>query len=167
LQVILSEVMMADNKAAARRAGPHPAEQDRAAFTQMVKTSLASAREKVARIRRADTQLFVTNVISPAAATLIASLAAAMGGNELFRQAAAQTEDGGWILACGLVAVFGFVATVSGVFKKQFDDRLALGNQCVGRLLALDLAITSDSTEWEAATKEYGEVLRAFPEFIS
>jgi hypothetical protein len=153
---------MADNKAAARQAA-HPAAQDHAAFTQLVKASLANAREKVGRIRRTNTQLFVTNVVSPAAATLIASLAAAMGGNELFRQAAAQTEDGGWILACGLVAVFGFIATVSGVFKKQFDDRLAQGNQCVGRLLA----ITSGSTKWEEATKEYGEVLKAFPEFIS
>jgi hypothetical protein len=63
--------------------------------------------------------------------------------------------------------VFGFIATVSGVFKKQFDDRLAQGNQYVGRLLALDLAITSGSTKWEEATKEYGEVLKAFPEFIS
>jgi hypothetical protein len=44
--------------------------QDRSAFTQSVKTSLATAREKVARIRRTDTQLFVTNVVSPAAATL-------------------------------------------------------------------------------------------------
>jgi len=156
--------MMADNKATARQAA-HAA-QDHAAFTQLVKTSLANAREKVSRVRRTNTQLFVTNVISPAAATLIASLAAAMGGNELFRQAAAQAEDGGWVLACGLVAVFGFIATVSGVFKKQFDDRLALGNQCVGRLLALDLAITSSSTEWEEAAKEYGEVLKAFPEFI-
>jgi len=149
--------MMADNKSTA-----HPA-----AFTQLVKTSLANAREKVARIRRTNTQLFVTNVVSPAAATLIASLAAAIGGNEMFRQAAAQTEDGGWVLACGLVAVFGFIATVSGVFKKQFDDRLALGNQCVGRLLALDLAITSGSAGWEEAAKEYGEVIKAFPEFIS
>jgi len=148
---------MADNKATARRAA-----QDHAAFTQLLKTSLANAREKVARIRRTDTQLFVTNVISPAAATLIASLAAAIGGNVMFKQAAAQTEDGGWILACGLVAVFGFIATVSGVFKKQFDDRLALGNQCVGRLLAL----TSGSTAWEEAAKEYGEVLKAYPEFI-
>lgn len=153
---------MADNKAIARHV-----EQEHAAFTQSVKTSLANAREKVARIRRTNTQLFVTNVVSPAAATLIASLAAAIGGNEMFRQAAAQTEDGGWVLACGLVAVFGFIATVSGVFKKQFDDRLALGNQCVGRLLALDLAITSGSAGWEEAAKEYGEVIKAFPEFIS
>ena len=85
----------------------------------------------------------------------------------MFRGAATQTEDGGWILACTLVAVFGFIATVSGVFKKQFEDKLALGNQCVGRLLALDLAITSGNTGWEDVVKEYGEVLKAFPEFIS
>jgi hypothetical protein len=156
---------MADNKATTRQAA-HAA-QDHSAFTQLVKTSLAGAREKVARIRRTATQLFVTNVVSPAAATLIAALAATIGGNRMFSQAAAQTEDGGWVLACGLVAVFGFIATVSGVFKKQFDDRLASGNQCVGRLLALDLAITSGSTEWEDAAKEYGEVLKAFPEIIS
>ena len=93
---------MADSKAAPRRA----ASQDRAAFTQSVKTSLANAREKVARLRRTETQLFVTNVVSPAAATLIASLAATIGGNNMFKQAAVQAEDGGWVLACALVAVF-------------------------------------------------------------
>lgn len=154
---------MAEDKAMRRQA----ATGDHAAFTQSIKSSLAAAREKVARIRRTDMQLFVTNVVSPAAATLIAALAAAIGGNKMFSGAAAQIEDGGWILACALVAVFGFIATVSGVFKKQFDDRLALGNQCVGRLLALDLAITSGGTGYEEAAKEYGEVIKAFPEFIS
>ncbi len=154
---------MAENKVMASRS----AIQDHAGFTQTVKASLASAREKVARIRRTDRQLFAANVVSPAAATLIAALAATLGGNNMFRQAAAKMEDGGWILACGLVAVFGFIATVSGVFKKQFDDQLVLGNQCVGRLLALDLAITSGHAEWEEATKEYGEVIKAFHEFIS
>jgi hypothetical protein len=157
---------MADNKATTRQAA-HPAAQDHSAFTQLVKTSLAGAREKVARIRRTDAQLFVTNVISPAAATLIAALAAAIGGNRMFSQAAAQTEDGGWVLACGLVAVFGFIATVSGVFKKQFDDRLASGSQCIGRLLALDLAITSGNTDWNEAAKEYSEVIKTFPDFFS
>ena len=82
---------MADNKAMARRVGIG----DHAAFTQSVKTSLATAREKVARVRRTNMQLFVTNVISPAAATLIAALAATIGGNVMFKQAAAQSADGG------------------------------------------------------------------------
>lgn len=141
--------------------------QSRDAFINSVKASLNTAKIKTARIRKTDSQLFVANVVSPAAATLLAGLTAAVGGNTLFVQAASQSNDGGWRLACILVAIFGFIATVSGMFKKQFDDRLVQGNQCVGRLLSLDLAITTGSSGWEEAAKEYGEVVKAFPEFIS
>ena len=137
------------------------------AFINSVKASLNTAKIKTARIRKTDSQLFVANVVSPAAATLLAGLTAAVGGNTLFVQAASQSNDGGWRLACILVAIFGFIATVSGMFKKQFDDRLVQGNQCVGRLLSLDLAITTGSSGWEEAAKEYGEIVKAFPEFIS
>ncbi len=141
--------------------------QDRIEFTRSVKNSLNTAKEKASGIRRADSQLFVANVISPAAATLLAGLAAVIGGNKMFPQAMAMVEDGGWKLACILVAIFGFIATVSSMFKKQFDDRLAQGDQCVGRLLALDLAITTGSSSWDEAAREYGEIVKAFPEFIS
>ena len=137
------------------------------AFINSVKASLNTAKIKTARIRKTDSQLFIANVVSPAAATLLAGLTAAVGGNTLFVQAASQSNDGGWRLACILVAIFGFIATVSGMFKKQFDDRLVQGNQCVGRLLSLDLAITTGSSGWEEAAKEYGEIVKAFPEFIS
>ena len=137
------------------------------AFINSVKASLNTAKIKTARIRKTDSQLFVANVVSPAAATLLAGLTAAVGGNTLFVQAASQSNDGGWKLACILVAIFGFIATVSGMFKKQFDDRLVQGNQCVGRLLSLDLAITTGSSNWEEVTKEYREIVKAFPEFIS
>ena len=154
---------MADNKGAAR---PSTA-QDHAAFMQSVKASLTHAREKTTNIRRTDSQLFMTNVISPAAATLIATIATVIGGNTMFAQAAAQVEDGGWRVACILVAVFGFIATVSGMFKKQFDDRLAQGNQCVGRLISLDLALATGSGSWEEANREYSEILKAFSEFVA
>jgi hypothetical protein len=141
--------------------------QNHEAFVNSVKASLSTAKNKTARIRKTDSQLFIANVISPAAATLLAGLTAAVGGNTLFVQAASQSNDGGWRLACILVAIFGFIATVSGMFKKQFDDRLVQGNQCVGRLLSLDLAITTGSSNWEEVTKEYREIVKAFPEFIS
>ena len=141
--------------------------QSQDAFINSVKASLDTAKIKTARIRKTDSQLFVANVVSPAAATLLAGLTAAVGGNTLFVQAASQSNDGGWRLACILVAIFGFIATVSGMFKKQFDDRLVQGNQCVGRLLSLDLAITTGSSGWEEVTKEYREIVKAFPEFIS
>ena len=136
-------------------------------FISSVKASLNTAKNKTASIRRTDSQLFVANVVSPAAATLLAGLTAAVGGNQIFQQAAAQSNDGGWKLACVLVAIFGFIATVSGMFKKQFDDRLVQGNQCVGRLLSLDLAITTGSSDWDFAAREYGEIVKMFPEFVS
>jgi len=139
---------------------------DHAAFVGSVKASLNVAKQKTEAIRRRDAQLFLANVVSPAAATLIAALAAAIGGNQMFAQAAAQTEDGGWRLACILVAIFGFVATISGVFKKQFEDRLSQGNQCVGQLLRLDLTLTAGLSDWEAAAKEYGEIIKTYPDFV-
>jgi len=141
--------------------------QDHAGFATSVKASLSTAKNKTAGIRKTDSQLFVANVVSPAAATLLAALAATIGGNKMFVQAAAQSEDGGWRLACILVAIFGFIATVSSMFKKQFDDRLAQGNQCIGRLLSLDLAIATGSSNWEEASKEYSEIVKTFPEFVS
>jgi hypothetical protein len=141
--------------------------QDRAGFATSVKASLSAAKNKTAGIRKTDSQLFLANVVSPAAATLLAALAAAIGGNSMFAQAAAQTEDGGWRFTCILVAIFSFIGTVSSMFKKQFEDRLTKGNQCVGRLLSLDLAITTGGSNWEEATKEYREIVKTFPEFVS
>jgi hypothetical protein len=141
--------------------------QDHAGFSASVKASLNAAKNKTAGIRKTDSQLFVANVVSPAAATLLAAFAAAIGGNQIFQQAAIQAEDGGWRLACILVAIFSFIGTVSGMFKKQFEDRLAQGHQCVGRLLNLDLAITTGNGSWEEASREYGEIVKTFPEFVS
>jgi hypothetical protein len=141
--------------------------QDHDGFVTSVKDSLSTIKNRTASIRKTDHQLFVANVVSPAAATLLAALTAAIGGNQIFQQAAIQTEDGGWRLACILVAVFSFIGTVSGMFKKQFEYRLTQGNQCVGRLLNLDLAITTGNSSWEDASREYGEIVKTFPEFFS
>jgi hypothetical protein len=132
-----------------------------------VKSSLSTAKNKTAGIRKTDSQLFMATVISPAAATLVAALAATIGGNAMFAQAATRTEDGGWQLACILAAILSFIGTVSSMFKKQFGERLIQGNQCVGRLLNLDLAITTDSSSFEQAAKEYGDIVKTFPEFVS
>ena len=140
---------------------------DYAAFAQKVQQSLSSVKVKVAALRKTDSMLFVTSVVSPALSALIASLAAAAGGNEIFKQAASQAPDGGWKLACVLAAILAFAATVSTLFKKQFGDRLTQGNLCVGRLLALDLDLTTQSRAFEEAAKEYSEIIKTFPEFVS
>jgi hypothetical protein len=154
--IVLSEANMTDDKKI----------QDRAGFAALVKASLTVAKNKTAGIRKTDSRLFVANVVSPAAATLLAAVAAAVGGDALFARAAVQSESGGWRLACILVAIFSFIGTVSSMFKKQFEERLTQGNQCVGRLLNLDLTITTGNGSWEEAAKEYGEIVKTFPEFV-
>ena len=72
------------------------------------------------------------NVVSPAAATLIAAIAVAVGGNEMVGAPRTKPKMAAGSSACSLVAVFGFIATVSGVFKKQFEDRLVLGKSMRG-----------------------------------
>jgi len=140
--------------------------QNRDGLAASVKDSLTVAKNKTAGFRKMDSQLFVANVVSPAAATLLAAVTAAIGGDNLFAQAAIQSQSGGWRLACILVAIFSFIGTVSSMFKKQFEERLTLGNQCVGRLLSLDLALTTGSGSWEDSAREYGEIVKSFPEFV-
>ena len=140
--------------------------QHRDGLAASVKDSLTVAKNKTAGFRKMDSQLFVANVVSPAAATLLAAVTAAIGGDNLFAQAAIQSQSGGWRLACILVAIFSFIGTVSSMFKKQFEERLTQGNQCVGRLLSLDLSLTTGSGSWEDSAREYGEIVKSFPEFV-
>ncbi len=167
--------------------------QNRDGLAASVKDSLTVAKNKTAGFRKMDSQLFVANVVSPAAATLLAAVTAAIGGDNLFAQAAIQSQSGGWRLACILVAIFSynlfaqaaiqsqsggwrlacilvaifsFIGTVSSMFKKQFEERLTQGNQCVGRLLSLDLSLTTGSGSWEDSAREYGEIVKSFPEFV-
>jgi hypothetical protein len=140
--------------------------QNRDGLAASVKDSLTVAKNKTAGFRKMDSQLFVANVVSPAAATLLAAVTAAIGGDNLFAQAAIQSQSGGWRFACILVAIFSFIGTVSSMFKKQFEERLTRGNQCVGRLLSLDLALTTGSDSWDDSAREYGEIVKSFPEFI-
>ena len=140
--------------------------QNRDGLAASVKDSLTVAKNKTAGFRKTDSQLFVANVVSPAAATLLAAVTAAIGGDNLFAQAAIQSQSGGWRLACILVAIFSFIGTVSSMFKKQFEERLTQGNQCVGRLLSLDLSLTTGSGSWEDSAREYGEIVKSFPEFV-
>jgi hypothetical protein len=140
--------------------------QNRDGLATSVKASLTVAKNKTAGFRKMDSQLFVANVVSPAAATLLAAFTAAIGGDNLFAQAAIQSQSGGWRLACILVAIFSFIGTVSSMFKKQFEERLTQGNQCVGRLLSLDLALTTGSGSWDESAREYGEIVKTFPELI-
>ena len=157
----------ADKPKARSRTSQNPSVQERELFAQSVKASLHKAQERAMGFRKTDTFLFVTSVVSPAMATLVAALTALIGGNTIFPGAAAQVDDGGWKLACALVPVLAFIATVSSVFKKQADERVVQGNLCAGRLTALDAAVALSSHSWQQMTKEYEDIVKAYPDLVS
>ncbi|MBI3161421.1 MAG: hypothetical protein HYZ23_02870 [Chloroflexi bacterium] len=141
--------------------------QEQTQLSESIKTALGKARQKTATVARIDTGLFAFNVITPAVATFLAGLTSIVGGNNLIPPAESIISDGGWRLACILVAAFSFVATIGSAFKKPFEDRLSRGNQCVGRLLSLDLAMTAGNRSREETSWEYGEIVRNYPDFVS
>jgi len=103
----------------------------------------------------------MTGIASSAGSTLVAGVTAATG--PLVGQG-----DAGWRLACIVAAVFAFVATMSTGLKQQlrFSDRLAKGAQCVGKLRALDVTITTGNQDWQEIANEYKEIAKTYPEFI-
>jgi hypothetical protein len=161
------EMVTKADKPKTRQRAQNPSVQERELLAQSVKASLHKAQERAIGFRKMATFLFVTSVVAPAAATLVAALTALIGGNNIFPQAAAQVDDGGWKLACALVAILAFIATVSSMFKKQADEQLSQGNRCAGRLTALDAAVAISSHSWEEMTREYEDIVKAYPDLVS
>jgi hypothetical protein len=135
--------------------------QDREALVQMVKDSLRKAQEHTSGLRRTNTRLIVTGMVCSAGTTLVAGGTAVTGP-------VVGVEDAGWRLACVVAAVFAFASTLCTALTTQlkFDERLSQGNQCVGRLRALEVAITTSTENWGETTKEYGEIVKAYSEII-
>ena len=135
--------------------------QDREAFVQMVKNSLRTAQENTDSLRRTNTRLIITGMICSAGTTLVAGGTAVTGP-------VVGVEDAGWRFACIVAAVFAFASTICTALTTQlkFDERLSQGNQCVGRLRALDVTITAGTENWGETTKEYGEIVKAYSEII-
>lgn len=133
----------------------------RKALTRRVQVSLQKAEEHASSLQRANLRLIVVSIISSAAATLVAGFTAAQGP-------VVGEGTAGWIIACLVAAVFSFATTVCLGLQHQLkiSDRLSKWEQCVVRLVALDLAIATGSRGWEEVIKEYSEIARSYPEPI-
>ena len=107
-----------------------------------------------------NTRLLITGMVCSAGTTLVAGGTAVTGP-------VVGVEDAGWQLACIVAAIFAFASTLCTALTTQlkFGERLAQGNQCVGRLKALEVAIATTSENWDESIKEYREILRAYAEF--
>jgi hypothetical protein len=130
-------------------------------LAQHVQNSLAKAEADVNGLGKRNMRMIVTGLSSSAAATLVAGVTAAGGP-------VVGTGIPGWRLACSVAAILAFIATVvTGVQQQlKYEERLVNGNQCVGRLRALDVALTTGSRSMEDIVKEYEDIAKNYPDFI-
>jgi len=136
--------------------------QDRKLITKSIKSSLHKAQDFVSRRKRTNSRLLIASMAFSGASTLVAGITSA-GGPII------GTGIEGWRLACIAAAVFGFSSTISTGVIQQLDstDRLSKGKECLNKLRALDLGITTGKKNWEEILKEYEELAINFPELIS
>lgn len=130
-------------------------------LAQQVRESLSTAQAYNASLGRTNTRLLIASLASSAATTLVAGVTAVAG--PLIGEGIP-----GWRLACSVAALFGFAATLATGYHQQLklDERLALGNQCIGRLKALDIAIVTSRKSWEEVGTEYEDIVRNYPQWI-
>jgi hypothetical protein len=135
--------------------------QDQTALTKIVKDSLQKAQGRIAGLRNTNTVLMFSSIVSSAATALVAGGTAVIGP-------VAGAGDAGWRIPCLVAAFLAFTSTVTTALIQQMKtgERLMQATQCVGRLRALELAIATGSQSWNEITKEYGEVLKAYPDYI-
>jgi hypothetical protein len=131
-------------------------------WSQHIQASLRRAEAYTANLRRTYTFLVVGGLLCSAASTLVAG-GAAVGGP------AVGLAQGGWQFFCILAALFSFATTVLvGVVQQlRLGERLPLGQLCVGRLRALDVALSTDSRDWGEIIKEYEAILKDSAEVFS
>ena len=136
--------------------------QDRDLITRSIKSSLLKAQKFVNGRQRTSSRLVIASMALSGASTLVAGITSA-GGPII------GSGIEGWRLACIAAAVFGLSSTIStGVFQQlESTDRLTDGKECLNKLRALDLGITTGRKNWEEIIIEYEELAINYPELIS
>ena len=135
---------------------------NRELITRSIKSSLLQAQKFVNGRQKTNSRLMVASMAFSGASTLVAGITSA-GGPII------GSGIEGWRLACIVAAVFGFSSTISTGVIQQLEsrDRLSEGKECLIKLRALDLGITTGRKNWEEIIKEYEELAINYPELIS
>jgi hypothetical protein len=130
-------------------------------LAQHIGQSLAKAEAQVSGLRTKNTRLGVASFSSSAVATLVAGVTALAGP-------VVGTGIPAWRAACLLAAIFGSVATISAGLIQQlkFEERVQHGTQCIGRLKALNVAVTTGRRSWDEIGADYEDLAQSYPEYV-
>jgi hypothetical protein len=127
-----------------------------------IRDSLQHVEKRVIRLRKRNSWLMVSGVVTSSVATLITGVTAAIGP-------IVGEGTSGWRLACAVGAAFAFLSAVTvGLDRRlQTTGKLATAHQALGRLRFLDIAADTGSRTREEITKEYEEIFKAYPEIVA
>lgn len=130
-------------------------------LTERVHQSLTQTEVQLAGLRSKHSRLTFTSITFSAATTLVAGITTVTG--PLVGEGIA-----GWRLACAVAALFAFIATIAGGLLQQskYEERLARGDQCIGRLKALNVAASTGRKSWDEIGAEFEDLARNYPEYI-
>lgn len=113
------------------------------------------------RLRRTNTMLLISGVVSSGASSLVTGVTAAQGP-------VVGSGIPGWRLACTIGAIFSFGAAVLvGINERlKIGERLASTRQCAGQLRSLEVALTTGSRPWDEIVDRYAEIVETYPELM-
>ncbi len=137
-------------------------EENHGPVTKRIRESLQHVEGHVQRLRKQNTWLLVSSVVSSSVATLVTALTAAMGP-------VVGQGTSGWRLACIVGAIFAFGSTMCVGLDRRLNTlgKLATAHQALGRLRFLDIAVDSGTRGWDEITQEYEDIFKSYPEIVA
>jgi hypothetical protein len=130
-------------------------------FTERLRESLQYSELRANKLRKNNNNLMLSTIIASGLSTLVAGWTSAMGP-------VVGEGIAGWRISCIAAAILAFAATVLVSLSQQlrFSDKLAVSEQCVGRLKSLEISCMTGSKNWNEIAWEFAEILRSYPDAV-
>lgn len=140
---------------------PESSKTDVQGISQRITEILRRLVQKGAGLRKLNTALIFTSLVSSGLTTLLTGLTAARGPM-------IGSGTAGWQLACVIAAAVSFVgALCTGVAQQmRVGERLAKTLECLGRLKALDASVVTGSRADSEIAAEFESILRAYADVL-
>jgi uncharacterized protein (DUF1810 family) len=134
---------------------------------RLVRQQAARVEQAAARLRRGNHRSIYVGLIAGALATFVAGLTAVKGAPLIEVEAAAKALA--WRWTCGISAALTLVATLATGLQKSLalPDRQAAATACLGRLRALELALSVRGLAAADAAREYEAILAQHVELLA
>lgn len=138
-----------------------PLDEQRNALLTKVRDGLKRGETRVGRLRTKNSRFIIGSIVFGALSTVLAGVTAAAGP-------IAGAGPPAWRWTCGIVAVLTATATVLSTLHRQLSitENLARATACVGKLSALEFALTVSGRGTDDCAHEYETVITTYHDVI-